>query len=108
MTHAHRKLVLASLFLVALLAGLYGFRQWRSAQLLKRPFRIGFRKATNLHFPGPDGKPRGIAVDFVSEAASRRGIKLEWVYSSEGPDAALASGQVDLWPIIGDTPERKG
>jgi two-component system, cell cycle sensor histidine kinase and response regulator CckA len=44
----------------------------------------------------------------MNEAARRSGLQLEWVYSPEGPDVALDTGQVDLWPIIGDFPERKG
>jgi signal transduction histidine kinase/DNA-binding response OmpR family regulator len=44
----------------------------------------------------------------LNEAARRSGVKLEWIYSPEGTDAALASGQVDLWPVVGELPERKG
>jgi signal transduction histidine kinase/CheY-like chemotaxis protein len=107
-SHPQRKLAFAALLIIGVLAGEEGFRRWHTAQVLKRPFRIGFRRATNLHFPGPDGKPKGIAVDLVNEAAARTGMKLEWVYSEEGPDAALETGNVDLWPVLGDTPERKG
>ncbi len=104
---SRRKIVLAVL-LIGVLAGAAGLRQWRAAKAIQRPFRIGFRKATDLHFPDAKGKPQGIAVDFVNEAAARLGMKLEWVYSSEGPDAALEAGHVDLWPVLGDVPERKG
>jgi signal transduction histidine kinase/DNA-binding response OmpR family regulator len=47
-------------------------------------------------------------VDLLNEAARRSGIKLDWVYSPEEGDAALETGAVDLWPLIGDVPERKG
>ena len=80
----------------------------RTTRLLKAPFRIGFYNTAKEHFMGADGKATGNSVDLLNEAARRSGIKLEWVYSPEGPDAALESGQVDLWPAIGDLPERKG
>ena len=44
----------------------------------------------------------------MREAARRRQIRLEWVFSPQGPEQALASGAVDLWPIMGDLPERRG
>jgi two-component system cell cycle sensor histidine kinase/response regulator CckA len=72
------------------------------------PFRIGFFNTPIEHFPGSDGIPVGNTIDLMNDAARRAGIKLEWVYSPEGTDAALESGQVDLWPTMGDLPERKG
>jgi hypothetical protein len=42
----------------------------------------------------------------IRAAAVRAHINLEWVYSPQGPEKALTSGAVDLWPIMGDTPER--
>jgi ABC-type amino acid transport substrate-binding protein len=80
----------------------------RAALLFKTTFRIGFNNSAKEHFPGPDGKPMGNTVDLLNEAARRSGIQLEWVYSPEGPDTALETGQVDLWPTIGDLPERAG
>jgi signal transduction histidine kinase/CheY-like chemotaxis protein len=46
-------------------------------------------------------------VDIVREAARRKNIQLQWVWSPQGPEAALSSGVVDLWPIVGDLPERR-
>jgi signal transduction histidine kinase/CheY-like chemotaxis protein len=80
----------------------------RESHLRRTPFRIGFYNSPPEHFLGPDGKAAGNTVDLLNQAAQRRGIKLDWVYSPEGTDAALDSGQVDLWPIVGDLPERKG
>jgi signal transduction histidine kinase/CheY-like chemotaxis protein len=80
----------------------------RAAALRKTPFRIGFYNSNKEHFPGPDGQAAGYAVDLLNEAARRSGIQLQWVYSPEGPDAALQTGQVDLWPVIGNVPERRG
>jgi signal transduction histidine kinase len=54
-----------------------------------------------------DGRPSGPAVEVVAEAARRRGIPLEWVLFPEGPEKALQSGTLDLWPLVGDLPERR-
>jgi signal transduction histidine kinase/DNA-binding response OmpR family regulator len=69
--------------------------------------RIGFQNSAPYHFPDAHGNPSGPAVDFVKEAARRKGIRLQWIYSPQGPEPALTSGSVDLWPVIGDLPERR-
>jgi signal transduction histidine kinase/DNA-binding response OmpR family regulator len=98
--------LLSAVLLTAL--GVDGVLHWRRARLIETPFRIGFFNAKNEHYLGPDGKAAGNAVALLNEAARRTGIKLIWVYSPEDADVALESGQVDLWPLIGDLPERKG
>jgi len=72
-----------------------------------RVLRVGFQNSPPYHFPDANGNPTGPAVDVVKEAARRRRIRLEWRYSPEGPERALSSGLVDLWPIVGDLPERE-
>jgi signal transduction histidine kinase len=54
-----------------------------------------------------EGRLSGPAFEVLTAAARRRGIALEWVHSPEGPERALASGRVSLWPILGRTPERE-
>jgi signal transduction histidine kinase/FixJ family two-component response regulator len=107
---SRRVLIITAALSAALLtcAGSLAIQHWRKVRLIETPFRIGFFNAQNEHYKGADGKATGNSVDLLNEAARRTGIKLEWVYSPEDADAALASGQVDLWPIIGDLPERKG
>jgi signal transduction histidine kinase len=73
-----------------------------------RTFRIGFQLAPPDQILDSHGRPSGSAVEVVREAARRTGVQLEWVYSPEGPEAALESGKVDLWPLFGDLPDRKG
>jgi signal transduction histidine kinase/DNA-binding response OmpR family regulator len=109
-SNSHRRLVFAAIVSALLLLsfGMSAVLHWRTSRLLKAPFRIGYYNTPTEHFRGPDGKPEGNSVDLMNQAARRSGIKLEWIYSPEGPDVALASGQVDLWPVIGDVPERKG
>ncbi|MGC1188846.1 MAG: response regulator [Candidatus Acidiferrales bacterium] len=106
---SHRKFAFAAVLSATLIAGLgvAGILHWRTLQLRKTPFRIGFYNSPPKHFLGPDGKAAGSSVDLLNEAARRSGIKLEWIYSPEGGDVALETGHVDLWPLIGDLPERK-
>jgi len=74
----------------------------------QRTFRMGFEDSPPDQFVDAQGRPSGPAVEVVREAAKRSGIKLEWVYSPEGPEAAMRSGKVDLWPLFGELPDRKG
>ncbi|HEX3747126.1 MAG TPA: response regulator [Bryobacteraceae bacterium] len=73
-----------------------------------RTLRIGFQNSAPYHFPDLVGQASGPATEIVRTAAQRRNIKLKWVFSPQGPERALASGAVDLWPILGDLPERRG
>jgi signal transduction histidine kinase/DNA-binding response OmpR family regulator len=72
-----------------------------------RPLRIGYQASLPYQIVTPDGGPSGPAVEIVREAAMRAHLPLEWVYAPEGPEASLKSGKVDLWPLIGDLPERR-
>ncbi len=74
---------------------------------VERVFRIGFQQAAPYHFPDANGQPTGPAVEIVTQAANRAGLLLEWVYSPKGPERSLIEGAVDLWPILGDVPERR-
>src|SRR5439155_5003201 len=100
-------LIIAGGILFAAASGIGLYWRWHLSQELKGPFRIGYFQSGNQHFRGPDGKPQGAVVDILNEAARRRGVKLDWVYSPEAADAALESGHVDLWPNLGDIPERR-
>ncbi|HUI55196.1 MAG TPA: response regulator [Bryobacteraceae bacterium] len=74
---------------------------------IERTLRIGFQNSPPYHFPGANGEATGPAVEIVRAAARQRNIRLQWVFSPEGPEKALSSGAVDLWPIVGDIPERR-
>ncbi|HUB82841.1 MAG TPA: response regulator [Bryobacteraceae bacterium] len=74
---------------------------------LRRTLRIGFQNSAPYHFPDSSGQASGPAVEIIRTAARRRKIKLQWVFSPQGPERALATGAVDLWPIVGDLPERR-
>ena len=72
-----------------------------------RTFRMGYE----LPLPGgiarPTGSPGGAAFEVLREAARRRGIHLEWVFTGKGPVDSLASGAVDLWPVFNNLPGRE-
>ena len=69
--------------------------------------RIGYQNAAPFHFPDAQGKASGPAVDITNEAARRLGLELQWVHLTEGPESALRAGRADLWPVLGDLPERR-
>jgi len=77
-----------------------------SAPFAGRVCKIGVRN--HIADPGPSsyGRVDSLAVEVVSDAARRAGIRLEWVECPEGPDYALRSKKVDLWPTVVKSPER--
>src|SRR5258708_4589588 len=74
----------------------------------ERIYRIGFSNQPPQHFAGKDGKPTGLIVELIEEAARRRSIRLQWSLEPESSEAALKTKKVDLWPIMTIRPERKG
>jgi signal transduction histidine kinase len=82
--------------------------EFQDAKLTERIYRIGLDNNPPQHFLRKDGKPDGLAVDLVNEAARRRGIRLQWVLEPESSEAALKAKKVDLWPMMTILPERKG
>src|SRR5579883_3461233 len=72
-----------------------------------RTLKIGYQNTPPYHFPGRDGQATGPTVETLKMAAEQRGINLEWVFSPQGPEKALSTGAVDLWPMVTDLPERK-
>src|SRR5438309_12064508 len=63
----------------------------------ERTLRIGYRDAPPDHFRDALGDPSGPAVEVITEAARRKNMRLQWVYSPEGPEKALSGGEIDLW-----------
>jgi signal transduction histidine kinase/DNA-binding response OmpR family regulator len=99
-----RRWLWISTVVVLLLAGIY-LALPRKAPL--QVVRIGFQSAQPYHFPDSQGRASGPAVDMLREAARRLHLDVEWVYAPQGPEKALSSGAVDVWPIMGDVPERR-
>jgi signal transduction histidine kinase/CheY-like chemotaxis protein len=73
----------------------------------------GLLRAGLVHDPpymyrGDDGRPRGLAVDVVAEAARRSGIQLTWTFlPNSNADQALRDGVVDVWPSLTILPSRQ-
>jgi PAS domain S-box-containing protein len=52
------------------------------------------------------GLPTGLAVQLLQEAAGRSGVRLQWVRVDDA-EGSLRSGQIDLYPVLTVTEERK-
>ena len=78
---------------------------WRHIE--NRVYRIGWQQVPPFQQKAEDGSPTGLAIDLVRDAARRRGIRLTWVWHPGSSEAALRNREVDLWPLITVTPERK-
>lgn len=100
--------VLRVLGVVALIwLGWHWVDEWRrQRELLSVTYRIGADQAPPYYFRDKSGKPVGLAVDVLSEAARRSGVKLEWVFVGQGPDYGLEQGKVSIWPALTLTPQR--
>ncbi len=72
-----------------------------------RVYRIGVDSSPPMAEIQEDGKPAGLAVELINEAASRRHIALEWISTDLQPERALISGLVDMWPVVGITEQRR-
>jgi ABC-type amino acid transport substrate-binding protein len=93
---------------VIVVSGLaWSFTRWYEERPFTRTLRVGFQDSPPYHFPDEKRGPSGPVVAVIQEAARRAAIQLEWRYSPQGPESALNSGSTDLWPIVGDLPERR-
>jgi signal transduction histidine kinase len=90
-----------------ILAASLGWFEIRHPKLDQRIYRIGFDNEPPQHFIGKDGKPTGLAVELIDEAARRRGIRLQWLLEPESSEVALKAKKVDLWPMMTIRPERR-
>jgi signal transduction histidine kinase/ActR/RegA family two-component response regulator len=66
----------------------------------RNSIRVGVDDAAPYQYWDPTRGAIGFSVEVLSEAARRRGIHLKWIYCPEGPQKALSSGQVDMWPLV--------
>ncbi len=98
-----RRITVPLLLGLVLLVGGLSLWQWRLPP--RRTLTMGFRNS-QYQFRDAHGNASGPAVSVLQEAARRRNIRLQWVYSPQGPEEALSRGAVDLWPIVGDLPQR--
>jgi signal transduction histidine kinase/ActR/RegA family two-component response regulator len=88
----------------ATVASIYIWRPHHHSHLI---LRAGIRNDSLSASLSPEGRVDALAVEVLAAAARRAGIHLKWVDCPEGPDRALRSGKVDLWPLVMMLPERK-
>ncbi len=92
---------------VILATGVSAIAVWRSDRLEDRTYRVGFQQSPPRQYVAADGTPYGPVIDILQEAAARSHVRLQWVPVPEGPDKALRTGAVDLWPVVASLPERE-
>ena len=68
--------------------------------------RIGFENVPPVQIRTANG-PAGMAVETVSEAAKRAGLRLQWIETGTSSEEALRRRLVDLWPLMVDLPDRR-
>ncbi|MSV29882.1 MAG: PAS domain S-box protein [Bryobacterales bacterium] len=96
---------------ICLICAAAGVLLWlgiRGPRVERRPYRAGWQIAPPFQVLGADGKPAGLAIDLVREAARRRGIQLEWVQVEGNQFELVQTGKLDLAPYIALAPERLG
>src|ERR1035441_3258467 len=96
-----------SVFVVCQLLLLWGVSPATAQAGKPTSLKIGFHNSPPYQFPDTAGRASGPVVDLLSAAAAREGMRLEWVFTPEGPEQALVAGRVDLWPLLVDLPERQ-
>jgi signal transduction histidine kinase/CheY-like chemotaxis protein len=90
---------------LSIAGGLY-LSNWYAHRVPDRVYRVGADNAPPYYMIARDGAVHGFAVDVLNEAARLRGIRLRWVPSAN-PHAAMSSGEVDMWPLLASTPQRR-
>ena len=95
-----------ALLILFVLPGALIWIRSRLSVSVERTLTIGFQNSAPYHFPDEQGNPTGPVVDVIRKAAHRKNIHLRWIYFPDGPERALTSGTVDLWPLLADLPER--
>src|SRR5262245_13099222 len=90
-----------------ILAGLgFWYFAHRLSPIPQRPLRIGFEQNPPFQIRTDSGFG-GLAIEIVSEAAKRAGVRLQWIETGTSSDEAFRKGLVDLWPLMADLPERR-
>ncbi|MBK5291233.1 MAG: response regulator [Acidobacteriia bacterium] len=101
------RVVVFCIALLALASGI-AYLWFQNHSLPDRAYTIGYEVAPPYQLVTADGKPSGLAVDVVSSAAARKGIRLHWVKIETGAENAILTGKVDLWPLMTGLERRRG
>src|SRR5262249_55944855 len=70
------------------------------------PLRVGYADFYPYVASDELGRPTGLAVELIREAAARSGVQLRWI-AVDRAEKALRAGQIDLYPILTATAERQ-
>jgi signal transduction histidine kinase/DNA-binding response OmpR family regulator len=93
---------------ILVLTAAIGAFAWRAAtRVPDRVYHIGYQNSPPRQYISTDGRPYGQVIDVLQEAAARAHLKLKWELVPPGPDEALTTGAVDLWPLVASLPERE-
>jgi signal transduction histidine kinase/CheY-like chemotaxis protein len=71
-----------------------------------RVYRVGYAHNPPFQIRTADARPTGFAVEMVQRAAERSHLRLEWVFDPSSSAETLRRGEVDLWPVLAEVPER--
>jgi hypothetical protein len=93
---------------IALFAAAIAVVAWRAAtRVPDRVYHIGFQNSPPRQYVSANGRAYGQVIDVLQEAAARAHVKLQWDLVPRGPDEALTTGAVDLWPVVASLPDRE-
>ena len=93
---------------IALFAAAIAVVAWRAAtRVPDRVYHIGFQNSPPRQYVSANGHAYGQVIDVLQEAAARAHVKLQWDLVPRGPDEALTTGAVDLWPVVASLPDRE-
>ena len=70
-----------------------------------KPLRVGFSEFRPYISVSSDGRPTGLEIDIIKEAANRSGQELIWRAATDG-DRALRDGEIDVYPLMTVTRDR--
>lgn len=97
MDRAFAKWKIVWLAVIVLGGSIVGVVCWRALNpAITRHVRIGLDPAPP-YSDMVNGRPEGLVVDILNEAARRRGISLEWAGKLKGSERSLESDLADLW-----------
>ena len=100
--------VAVTTFATVLAIAVAAYRNVHGTTAVLKEVRVGVDHSPPFYSILPDGSVKGLAVDVFNEAARIRGVKLVWVPLKDIPlDDALASRRVQMWPLVGSSPERR-
>jgi diguanylate cyclase (GGDEF)-like protein/PAS domain S-box-containing protein len=100
---AAKTVALAAMVLLVVLA-VFASGKWKDRG---KVLRVGFSQFAPYVIVNEAGQPEGLAVEMVKRAARVSGVPIRWVLLTGEIDAALTKGDIDLYPLLTLTDNRK-